>query len=92
MSPAAATVAEDGQPGGGEGSRAALPVVVGAAGRAPQRERRPGAGLLQRAAGPRALRHGGGGRGQRHLAARLPKVCRLLMWRVCLCVARGPTL
>lgn len=43
----AATAAKDGQPGGCESSRAALPVILGAAGRAPQRERRPGARLLQ---------------------------------------------
>lgn len=86
MSPAAATVAKDGQPRGRESSRDALPVILGAAGRAAQRERGPGAGLLQRAAGPRALRHGGGGCRQRHLAARFPKVRRLWMWRVGMCV------
>lgn len=43
----AATAAKDGQPRGGESSCAALPVIVGTAGCAPQRERRPGARLLQ---------------------------------------------
>lgn len=73
----AATVAKDGQPGGRESSRAALPVILGAARCAPQRERRPGARLLQCPARPRALRHGGGGHSQCYLTARFPKVCKL---------------
>lgn len=43
----AATAAKDRQPWGGESSRAALLVILGAARCAPQRERRPGARLLQ---------------------------------------------
>lgn len=43
----AATAATGGQPRGSESSRATLPVILGAAGCAPQRERRPGARLLQ---------------------------------------------
>lgn len=46
LSLTATTAAADGQPGSRESSRAALPVIVGAARRAPQRERRPGARLF----------------------------------------------
>lgn len=77
----AATAAKDRQPRGREGSRAPLPVILGAAGRAPQRERKPAARVLQRPARPRALRHGGGGNSQRPLAARLPKVRTRFWWR-----------
>lgn len=74
VSAAAATIAPDGQPRRSEGPRTTLPVVLGAAGCAAQRERRPGARLLCCPARPRALRHRCGGAGQCHLTARLAKV------------------
>lgn len=80
VSLAAATAAKDRQPRGRKSSRAALPVILGAAGRAPQRERKPAARLLQRPARPWALQHSNGGNSQRPLAARFPKV-RWCFWR-----------
>lgn len=52
MSLTAATAAKDRQPWGRESSRAALPVILGAAGRAPEPERKPAARVLQRPARP----------------------------------------